>query len=258
LGGAQSWRDLGEQIDVQPKKDGSVRVEGIAADDARRLQLVSALQAIPRTQVHIETVAQATAHQQAIQVSGPVRVAVMAGATPLLEASLKQRFPNDDQRTAYVNQTLALTQGASARVWALNRLAERYSPQQVALLDSASRQRLGMLLGDHLSALREEINRLQNQLGQVLSPSSNTAAANTASSKFTSSEMPEHTDDWRSHVHRMHSSVETVDESVAVLLTGSSTDEKDDPEAIEIGLRTTLTQLQAELQVLDQQIHKQF
>ena len=70
--------------------------------------------------------------------------------------------------------------------------------------------------------------------------------------------MPEHADDWRSHVHRMHSSVETVDESVAVLLTGSSTDEKDDPEAIEIGLRTTLTQLQAELQVLDQQIHKQF
>jgi hypothetical protein len=250
--------DLGEQIDVQPKKDGSVRVEGIAADDARRLQLVSALRAIPRTQVHIETVAQATTHQQAIQVSGPVRVAVMAGATPLLETSLKQRFPDDDQRTAYVNQTLALTQGASARVWALNRLAERYSPQQVALLDSVSRQRLGMLLGDHLSALREEINRLQNQLGQVLSPSSNTAAANTASSKFTSSEMPEHADDWRSHVHRMHSSVETVDESVAVLLTGSSTDEKDDPEAIEIGLRTTLTQLQAELQVLDQQIHKQF
>jgi hypothetical protein len=250
--------DLGEQIEVQPEKDGSVRVEGVAEDDIRRHQLIAALQGIPRTQLRIETVAEAAEHQEISRVSGPARVAVMAGATPLLETSLKQRFPDDDQRTAYVNQTLALTQGASARVWALNRLAERYSPQQVALLDSASRQRLGMLLGDHLSALREEINRLQNQLGQVLSPSSNTAAANTASSKFTPPEMPEHADDWRSHVHRMHSSVETVDESVAVLLTGSSTDEKDDPEAIEIGLRTTLTQLQAELQVLDQQIHKQF
>jgi hypothetical protein len=250
--------DLGEQIEVQPGKDGSVRVEGVAEDDIRRHQLIAALQGIPRTQLRIETVAEAAEHQQVSRAFGPAQVAVMGGATPLLEASLKQRFPNDDQRTAYVNQTLALTQGASARVWALNRLAERYSPQQVALLDSASRQRLGMLLGDHLSALREEINRLQNQLGQVLSPSSNTAAANTASSKFTSPEMPEHADDWRSHVHRMHSSVETVDESVAVLLTGSSTDEKDDPEAIEIGLRTTLTQLQAELQVLDQQIHKQF
>jgi hypothetical protein len=250
--------DLGEQIDVQPEKDGSVRVDGVAIDDVRRRQLIAALQGIPRTQLHIETVAQAAEHQQASRASGPVRVATMAGATPLLEASLKQRFPDDDQRTAYINQTLSLAQEASARAWALNRLAERYSPQQIALLNTASRQRLGVLLEDHLSALREDINRLQSQLSQVLSPSSNTAAANTASSKLTSPETAEHADDWRTHAHRVHSSVETADESVAVLLTGSSTDEKDDPETIEIGLRTTLTQLQAELQVLDQQVHKQF
>ena len=250
--------DLGEQIDVQPEKDGSVRVDGVATDDARRHQLVAALQSIPRTQLHIETVAQAAEHQQVNRASGPVRVAVMAGATPLLESSLKQRFPDDDERTAYINQTLSLAQGASARAWALNRLAERYTPQQIELLDTASRQRLGVLLGDHLSALREDINRLQNQLGQVLSPASNTAAANTTSSKFTSTETPERADDWRAHAHRVHSSVETVNESVAVLLTGSSAGEKDDPEAIEVGLRTTLTQLQAELQVLDQQVHKQF
>jgi hypothetical protein len=248
--------DLGEQIDIQPEKDGLVRVDGVAADDARKHQLVAALQGIPRTQLHIETVAQAAEHQQASSVSGPVRVAVMAGATPLLEASLKQRFPDVDQRTAYINQTLSLAQGASARAWALNRLAERYTSQQIALLDTASRQRLGMLLGDHLAALREDSNRLQNQLGQVLSSTSNTAAANTASSKFASPETQERTDDWCTHAHRVHSSVETVNESVAVLLTGSSTDENDDPEAIEIGLRTTLTQLQAELQALDQQVHK--
>lgn len=250
--------DLGEQIDVRPEKDGSVRVDAVAADDARRQQLIASLQSIPRTRLHIETVAQAAEHQQISRASGPVRVAVIASATPLLETTLKQRFPDNDQRTAYINQTLSLAQGASARAWALNRLAERYTPQQIALLDAASRQRLGMLLGDHLSALREDINRLQSQLGQVLSPSSNTAAANTASSKSTSPETGEHADDWRTHAHRVHSSVETVDESVAVLMTGSSTDEKDDPEAIEIGLRTTLTQLQAELQVLDQQVHKQF
>lgn len=249
--------DLGEQIDVRPEKDGSVRVDGVAADDARKHQLVAALQGIPRTQLHIETVAQAAERQQASSVSGPVRVTVMAGGTPLLEASLKQRFPDVDQRTTYINQTLSLAQGASARAWALNRLAERYTPQQIALLDTASRRRLGSLLGDHLAALREDVNRLQNQLGQVLSPISNTAAANTASSN-SSIESLELGDDWRIHVHRVHSSVETVNESVAVLLTGSSTDEKDDPEDIEIGLRTTLTQLQAELQALDQQVHKTF
>jgi hypothetical protein len=180
----------------------------------------------------------------------------MAGSTPLLEASLKQRFPDDDQRTAYVNQTLALAQGASARAWALNRLAERYSPQQMQLLDAGSRQRLSALLGDHVAALREDINRLQNQLGQVLSPASNTAAANTASPSLPFPNEVQHADDWRDHARRVHSSVETVNESVAALLTGSPANESDNQEAIEIGLRTTLTQLQAELQVLDQQIHK--
>ena len=247
--------DLGEQIDVLPEKNGSVRVEGLTADEDRKERLIAALQSIPRAQLRIETVAQAANHQPVSRASGATRVAVLSGATPLLDASLKRLFPNDDQRTAYVNQTLALTQGASARAWALNRLAERYSPQQTALLDTVSRQRLGALLGDHLSTLREDINRLQNQLGQVLSTSSNTAAANTATPK---SGIPEPADDWRSRAHRVHSSVETVDESVAALLTGSSAGEKDDPEAVEIGLRTTLTQLQAELQVMDQQIRKQF
>jgi ElaB/YqjD/DUF883 family membrane-anchored ribosome-binding protein len=106
--------------------------------------------------------------------------------------------------------------------------------------------------------LREDVNRLQNQLGQVLSSASNTAAANTASSGLPSAKTVGHGDDWREHAQRVHSSVETVNESVAALLTGSAIDEKDKPETIELGLRTTLTQLQTELQVLDQQIHKQF
>ena len=106
--------------------------------------------------------------------------------------------------------------------------------------------------------LREDVSRLQSQLGQVLSSSSNTAAANTAPSRLPPPKTSESAGDWRSHVHRVHSSVETIGESVAALLTGSAAEEKDDPETIEVGLRTTLTQLQAELQVLDQQTHKQF
>jgi hypothetical protein len=251
--------DLGEQIDVQPPKNGSVLVQGVAVNIARRQQLLAALQSIPLTQLHIETVAQAAARQQTSRVStGPVRVPVVASATPLLQASLKQRFPDEDQRTSYVNQTLALAQEASARAWALNRLAERYGPPQVELLDTSSRQRLGALLGDHLAALREDVNRLQNQLGQVLSSASNTAAANTASSGLPSLKTVDRGDDWREHAQRVHSSIETVNESVAALLTGSAIDENDRPETIELGLRTTLTQLQAELQTLDQQIRKQF
>lgn len=254
--------DLGEQITVQQGADGRVQVVGIAADEARKRQIATALAGIPFTELRVTTIAQAAAQPQpgsAVPNSNPASpTTVTITNPPLLEEQLKQRFPDGDQRTEYVNQSLALCQSASARAWALNRLADRYTPEQIALLDNEAQQQLQRLLSDHISALREDVSRLQSQLGQVLSSSSNTAAANTASSRTPPPKTSERADDWRSHVHRVHSSVETVNESVAVLLTGSAGDEKDDPETIEVGLRTTLTQLQAELQVLDQQVHKQF
>lgn len=255
--------DLGEQIDIRPTVGGYVLVNGIAGDKTRKEQLLAVLEKIPLTQARIETIAEAALQQQtghASATSGHTTVATVAGGPPLLEGQLNQRFPDKDQRSAYVNQVLAMAQGASARAWALNRLAERYSPQQVALLDAPSRQNLGALLGDHITALRADVGRLQNQLGPVLSPASNTAAANTSSadSAVNFPKPGDQADDWRYQVHRVHSSTETVNESVAALLASSATDITDSPKDIEVGLRTTLTQLQVELQHLDQQVRKLF
>jgi ElaB/YqjD/DUF883 family membrane-anchored ribosome-binding protein len=254
--------DLGEQITVQQGADGRVQVDGVAIDEARKQQIAAALVGIPYTELRVKTIAQAAALPQrasAAPNSNPASPTAVAMANlPLLEKQLKQRFPDGDQRMEYVNQSLALCQSASARAWALNRLADRYTPEQIALLDNGAQQELRRLLSDHISALREDVSRLQSQLGQVLSSSSNTAAANTAALRVPPLKTSERADDWRSHVHRVHSSVETINESVAALLTGSDAGEKDDPETIEVRLRTTLTQLQAELQVLDQQAQKQF
>ncbi len=254
--------DLGEQITVQQGADGRVQVDGVAADEARKRQIATALVGIPYTELRVKTIAQVAVLPQPGSAPSKLNLAssttVAVANPPLLERQLKQRFPDGDQRMEYVNQSLALCQSASARAWALNRLADRYTPEQITLLDNGAQQQLQRLLSDHISALREDVSRLQSQLGQVLSSSSNTAAANTAPSRLPPPKTSESADDWRSHIHRVHSSVETVNESVAVLLTGSAGDEKDDPETIEVGLRTTLTQLQAELQVLDQQVHKQF
>lgn len=245
--------DLGEQITIQPTADGFIQVDGIAENEERKGQINNALQGVAHTKVQVITVAQAAAHPTSSQPLGSPRSTTVITATPpLLEEQLERRFPDSDQRAEYVNQSLSLCQSASARAWALNRLADRYTPRQIALLDPDGQRQLQSLLADHISALREDLGRLQNQLGQVLSSASNTAAANTPTSATTKDQ----SDDWRNRAHRVHSSVEITNESVSVLLTGSS-ENSDSSDKLQLRLRTTLTQLQAELQVLDQHVHKQ-
>jgi len=257
--------DLGEQITVRQGADGLVQVDGVAEDESRKRQIAAALTGIPFTELRVKTIAQTAIHQQpshALPTPNPSSLAtVVAANPPLLEEQLKQRFPDTDQRIEYVNQSLALCQNASARAWALNRLADHYTPKQVALLDRGAQQQLQRLLTDHISALREDVSRLQNQLGQVLSSASNTAAANTAVGAYeksspTGAPSPSVPEDWRSRVHRVHSSVETTNEAVSVLLAGSS-EEDGSSDKLQLRLRTTLTQLQAELQSLGQQVRKQ-
>jgi ElaB/YqjD/DUF883 family membrane-anchored ribosome-binding protein len=177
----------------------------------------------------------------------------------LLESQLRSRFPDKDQRIQYVNQTLSLAQLASGRAWALNRLADQYPPEKIGLLNNIERDRLHMLLTDHISALREDTSALLNQLGQILSLTSNTAAVNASVSDLSNradTGRPEASDDWQNHIRRIHSSVDVVHESISTLLAGSPDSDKDDVDTIELNLRTALNRLQVELQISDQQIRR--
>jgi hypothetical protein len=256
--------DLGEQIDITTHPGHDVLIEGVVGDDLRKHELVSALQKIPYTRLHLLTIDEAAQRSTSSPVAIPAQPSassgpVMVASPPLLEAQLDTRFPDQDQRIAYVNQTLSLAQLASARAWALNRLADRYSPQQAAVLDDDARRQLQVLLADHVAALREDTSSLQNQLGEILSRTSNTPAANTsltAPLESSSASAQEFSEDWRTRVRRVHSSTEAVHESVAALLTSSPSSDHNDAEAIEVNLRTSLTQLRTDLQLLGEDIQK--
>jgi peptidoglycan hydrolase CwlO-like protein len=184
---------------------------------------------------------------------------VVAASAPLLEEQLNTVFADNDRRIEYVNQTLSLVQSASARAWALNRLADRYTPHAVAVLDDEERRKLQVLLTDHVSALSEDISSLQNQLGEILSGASNTPAANTSVNtplKSDSTHTLEVPEDWRDRTRRVHSSTEAVHEAVVTLLSSSQPSDQNDTNAIEVNLRTSLTQLQTELQALNQIVHE--
>lgn len=255
--------DLGEQIRVSDHVGHEVLIEGVVGDDARKQQLLSALQSIPHTRLHIVTIdeaAQSSSPSSAATSDHPAAsIQRMIATPPLLDAQLNARFPDKDQRIAYVNQTLSLAQQASARAWALNRLADRHPPQEVAVLNDDARRQLQVLLVDHVSALREDISSLQNQLGEILSRSSNTPAANTSVKGQMESgavDATDSSDDWRARIRRIHSSIEAIHEAVVALLSSSQPSDQNDGDAIEVNLRTSLTQLQTELQTLDQRIHE--
>jgi ElaB/YqjD/DUF883 family membrane-anchored ribosome-binding protein len=177
----------------------------------------------------------------------------------MLESQLLARFPDKDERNQYVNQTLSLAQSASGRAWALNRLADQYPDREIALLNTIERDKLHMLLTDHISALREDTSSLLNQLGQILSLASNTPAANASVPDLSRRAPPDASqasDNWQDHIRRIHSSVNVVHESISALLAGSPDNGKENVDTIELNLRTALNRLQSELQISDQRIRK--
>ncbi len=238
--------DLGEEIEIERAGQHEIVVKGLAQNAQRKEELLSALQGIPFAESRLQTVDEA-ARQSPAKLSGrPILVTVET--TPLRDKELKARFPNSAERADFVDQTLSLAQVATARSWALRRLADRYTPQEVALLSHSSRQKFETLLSDHVTSLRLDMTNLQAQLDKIL------PSVVKADSAINSVQNPQ-IDDWRSSVRRAHSSIQTVNEEVAVLVAGSAPDGLDS-KTLEQQLHASLTQLQRELQLLDQQIHK--
>lgn len=251
--------DMGEQITLQRRSNPPVLVSGVVTDVARKQELQAALGRIPHLRVELLTLSEAEQANQAAASPSSVRhpgsesQSITAGP-PMLDQQLAAHFPDRGERTSYVNQTLALAQQASARAWALNRLADRYTPQSVTELPKESREKLKSLLEDHIAALRDDLSQLNIQLDRVLSQSSDTPAANATPDSVSlpvsgapSSRGP----DWRVRVHRIHSSTETIHEAVAALLASSQAGNAD---LMQIELRTSLTEVHGELQTLDQEV----
>ncbi len=239
--------DLGEEIEIEHSGRHEIVVTGLAQNAKRKEELLSALQGIPFAESRLQTVDEAAAKQSPDKLSGrPILVTVET--TPLLDKELKALFPNSAEREDFVDQTLSLALVATARSWALRRLADRYTPQEVALLSHSSRQKFETLLSDHVTSLRLDMTNLQAQLDKILPSVVNADPA------INSVQNPQG-DDWRSSVRRSHSSIQTVNEEVAVLVAGSAPDGIDS-KTLEQQLRASLAQLQRELQLLDQQIHK--
>ena len=287
--------DLGEQIELDregtdsaPNLQQSLVVRGIIGTPERKDELVAAFHGIPHVELHLKSVEEAASQQYQIksdqlqgaanhlsdasdslitqngeepgnqkQDEGTSPVPINAvGNSPALEEQLEERFPDAEKRTAFVNKAVEVAQDALAQAWALRRLRDRYSPDEVARLSLRSRQTLELLIRDDVSTLREELDSAQNLLSPLLPPDSTVALA-TPDLEALHSVAAEPASDWRNAVTLVFPEVEKTYNNVAALFARSD-ETAFNGQAGARDLRFTLIKLEAQLTELYQMVEGPF
>jgi len=280
--------DLGEQVEVDrdiPRfGQRSVVVRGIVSTPERKDDLLAVLRGIPHVDLRLQTVEEAQSQQNHVaddkfeglvppiqedaatpefRVAGGNVVAtgsetpapVMAGR-PALQQQLEELFPISEDRAAFVNETVELVQDAMAQAWALRRLGNRYTPDMVMELSSGSQQTLELLIRDHVSVLRQDVDGVRNKVSPLLSPPPVAAVP----PMFTlEAPLPAAAPsiDWRGTVIQVFSKTQRVHDNVAALLAGPG-EAFFEAQSVVRELQVALAELETQLPALYQQVSGPF
>jgi hypothetical protein len=284
--------DLGEQIELdndlsspRPSSgEGSVIVRGIISTPERKNRLLAALQGIPRVNLRLQTVEEATTQQKegTADKSEGIEPQIAQGALVLesrvstesgearpndtsavavisrraLEQQLEERYPKAEDRAAFINRSVELVQESLAQAWALRRLGDRYKPEMVAHLSRGSRQTLELLIRDHVSVLDQHVEEARDMVTRLVSPEPPTEVSPQPTFDAPMSPSPT-VRDWSYSVIEIFPEVQRLNEIIAALLAGPGMTAAEGQSLVR-ELQLTLAKLQAQLPVLDQDVSGPF
>jgi hypothetical protein len=278
--------DLGEPIeldrDIPKSGQASVVVRGIVSTLERKNDLLTALQGIPHVDLRLETMEEAQSQQnqvptderhgaapqitqgaqaqefgvasEGVEATSHRPVAIVVAGRSAFDQQLEERFPIAKDRTAFVNETVEFVQDAMAEAWALRRLIDRYTPDTVAELSSGSQQTLELLIRDHVSALRQDVDEVQIRISPLLSPAFMANEPPVSDAVLSSAALD---NDWRGTVVSVFSETRKVNDNGGSLLAGSS-DTLSKPQTVVHGLQQALADLDTQLLALYQQVSGPF
>jgi hypothetical protein len=186
----QSGGDLGDQVSVRRTPEGRLLVQGIVETDRRKEEVLRALAPVagnPAVKLKVETVAEALRAQARSRnsASNPTSVELLESGNSKIpaDAELRRYFAakgmSGAQLDQSVNQFAARMVDRSLQALrhagALNRLAQRFSIEQLRTLDPEARDKwLGLLRG-HAQALERELSSLRRDLGPFMASGSGPA-----------------------------------------------------------------------------------
>ena len=180
--------DLGEQVIVIRTREGQLRVEGLVDTEQRKAQLVRALESVrsnPAVRIEISTVAEAVKRQSAAK-SSPESIVVErqeVARSITADSDLRRYFSAkgvtadqvDQEVTRLTNRIVNRSVQVMTHAWAIKRLAERFTPEQLNALAPDARAKWLAIVRPHAHSVRQETASLRLELQPVF-PSAASAA----------------------------------------------------------------------------------
>ena len=177
---SQVGADLGEQITVERTPDGMVQIMGIAETEQRKTEIINALGPIasnPAVRIKIQTVTEAVAAQSRTKAtpSPSVRDVEITTNTIAVEPQLRAYFAGRGERTddavrQYASRMVSGSRRAMQHLWAMRRIANEFSPEQLRTLTPEAHTKWLALIRAHARAYAQQTQALRGELKPVFFP----------------------------------------------------------------------------------------
>ena len=182
----QAGADLGEQVGVTRTLEGSLYIKGLVDTDERKNEILHALEPVRHNaavKIDISTAAEAVARQRrqpagtsgsdVVQVeSADSKIPVYSDLRRYLSARGVSEGDIDAESSRIAIRVSARARLALQHAWALKRIAERFSLEDLRTLDPQARERWLALVREHASAIQREDSMLRAELQPIFQTTS--------------------------------------------------------------------------------------
>ncbi len=170
--------DLGEQVSVSRTSEGELKVQGLVETDQRKTEILRALSPLagnPAIKIDVSTFTEALARQRqgraAKTPSGLISTERVETAGDVFPAysDLRGRFSDEESRR-YATTMVHRSHEAMRRAWALKRLLQQFSSDDLRTLSPEARAKWLALIRGHAAAFGRESGQLRQQLAPIFFP----------------------------------------------------------------------------------------
>lgn len=173
--------DLGEQISVKRNAGGRLEITGIVETDERKAEIIDALSSVassPAVRIEIQTVAEAVAKQTLTGAtpSPSVRAVEINSNTMAAEPELRAYFADrgkdtDEAVRGFAARMVSLSNRGMDHLWAMKRLLNQFSAEQVRALTPEARDKWLGLIRTHARSYLQTNESLCRELKPIFFPS---------------------------------------------------------------------------------------
>jgi hypothetical protein len=177
----QAGADMGEQVSVSRTPEGRLHVEALVENAQRKNEILNALASVrnnPAVRIEVNTVAEALKRKpQGAAPAAPTVVEEIGASTNTIpvETDLRAFFSKrgyegerlDNEVRQFSTRTVVRSREIMNHAWALRRLGQRFSSEELRNLDPEARAKWIALVRNHAAALSQTTKTLRQELSPI-------------------------------------------------------------------------------------------